>query len=171
MNIGSSLSWRQRALLFKVESHIKISCPTQAVKNTEPEFSESSSVKHTECEALLATKLLTIGTAQFSQSAQLIRWTAEGSSIPSCIAWFKLLGSMWPRLLRSARCGSVSRSRSMVVGRPVHLSLGLFLVSKNIQDLPSNRIFKHMHRVLNVDENKLITQFVCNLWDESFEPS
>ena len=28
---------------------------------------------------------------------------------------------MWPRLLGSARCGSVSRSRSMVVGRPVHL--------------------------------------------------
>jgi len=29
-----------------------------------------------------------------------------------------------------------------------------------------------MHKVLNIDENKkLIIQFVCNLQDESFEPS
>jgi hypothetical protein len=43
------------------------------------------------------------------------------------------------------------------------------LVLKNFQDFPSHRMFGHMHRTLNVDEKKLITQFGRKPRDESFE--
>jgi len=58
----------------------------------------------------------------------------------------------------------------------VHLFYQCALFSpKKLQNFSyslSYRIFRCMHEVLNIDKNKkLITQFTCNLRDESFKPS
>jgi hypothetical protein len=45
------------------------------------------------------------------------------------------------------------------------------LVPKIFQDSPSHQMFGHMHRALNVDKKKLITQFDRKPRDESFEPN
>jgi hypothetical protein len=44
------------------------------------------------------------------------------------------------------------------------------LVLKNFRDSSSHQIFGDMHRALNVDEKKLITQFGRKQRDEYFEP-
>jgi hypothetical protein len=43
------------------------------------------------------------------------------------------------------------------------------LVPKNFRDFSSHRIFRHIFRVLNIDEKKLITQFGRKPRDEFFE--
>jgi hypothetical protein len=43
------------------------------------------------------------------------------------------------------------------------------LVPKNFQNFLSHRMFGHIHKALNIDEKKLITQFGRNPRDESFE--
>jgi hypothetical protein len=47
----------------------------------------------------------------------------------------------------------------------------VFLDPKTFHEKQQQRILRHMHRALNVDEKKLIAQFDWKLRGEPFEPN
>jgi hypothetical protein len=56
-------------------------------------------------------------------------------------------------------CGELLTVAFSISVQPHFLFASGGVVFKNFQDFPSHRMFGHMHRALNIDEKKPITQF------------
>jgi hypothetical protein len=67
-------------------------------------------------------------------------------------------------------CSQSSSQDTRFVYTPIKALFSSGEKLKTFQDFPSHQIFARMHGALNVGK-KLIAQFVCNLGDESFDPT
>ena len=104
--------------------------------------------------------------------------TSNKSSAPLCCGFNLLLGplshctchlfSAHRSLAHAITPSSFFRNMHGTVPIRVLLAMSACLVKKSAT-VPSHRILRYVHGVLNVDEKKLITQFSRKLRDERFE--
>jgi len=72
----------------------------------------------------------------------------------------------------STTCFSLNGCLSELKNSVVQALFSSLKNQKLFKDSPSHQILWHMYRALNIDEKqKVIAQFVCKSWDESFKSS